>query len=224
MANAPKKPVSNRPMPSTHRRAPTAAGEPPSVAPPPPMPSTHRTKPLAPVAVVDDGTRYRVRDKDFATVWGQDLSKVDAEKLKNEVVSSNRSRTARLEPMSAPTPETDPQLAQLQVAARAASAKAAAEANARQAERARRFQPLPDAEQIAATSDTLIEGVDESEELPLTEDELAAMTDDLGEIPTLEEVAAVDQRASLVAAGVATEADLAAMTDKDVAELAASMP
>lgn len=228
----PKKLPSNRPMPSTHRRAPQKPGEPALPAPPPAMPSTHRAKPPAQLALVDDGNRYRVRDKDFLKVWGEGLTKAEAEKLKLEVTSTNRSRTARVEPMTNPTPEADPVLASLQASARAASANAAAEANARQAERARRFAPAPEALAAAVApvdlyvveDDEQVLTDDERELQALTEDEMGDLMSELGEIPSLEEVAEVDHRASLVAAGVATEADLASMTDKDVAELAAGLP
>lgn len=262
----PKKPVSNRPMPSTHKRAPSKPGAPPTPAPPPAMPKTHRAKPPEPVAVVDDGTRYRVRDKDFLKVWGEGLTKAEAEKLKLEVTSTNRSRTARVEPMTNPTPETDPVLASLQASARAASANAAAEANARQAERARRFAPAPTAlaaavepidfdEELAtlgqdiAVAEVERTGKDyppanedaEDEVSNLSDDEVEELLEDIERVPALEEIAepkpnrlhqafwdalvrASTARRLLVDAGIASEEEIAAMTDKDVAELAAGLP
>lgn len=262
----PKKLPSNRPMPSTHRRAPQKPGEPALPAPPPAMPSTHRAKPPAQLALVDDGNRYRVRDKDFLKVWGEGLTKAEAEKLKLEVTSTNRSRTARVEPMTNPTPETDPVLASLQASARAASANAAAEANARQAERARRFAPAPTAlaaavepidfdEELAtlgqdiAVAEVERTGKDyppanedaEDEVSNLSDDEVEELLEDIERVPALEEIAepkpnrlhqafwdalvrASTARRLLVDAGIASEEEIAAMTDKDVAELAAGLP
>lgn len=49
-------------------------------------------------------TTYRVRDKDWATIWGENLTQEEAHKLKERVVGSGKSRTARVEPMSVRPP------------------------------------------------------------------------------------------------------------------------
>lgn len=58
--------------------------------------------------------RYRVRDKDWVAVWGENLTLAQAQKLKEKVVGERKSRTARVEPMSVPPPaEFLAELAQL---------------------------------------------------------------------------------------------------------------
>jgi hypothetical protein len=65
-------------------------------------PKKHHPK-IKPVVVVDKrshpipGASYRVRDKDYAELWGENLSWVDANKLKQRVVNSRKSMTARVE-------------------------------------------------------------------------------------------------------------------------------
>lgn len=61
--------------------------------------------------LVTEGKLYRVRDKDWGDgdpvrVWGENLAYEDACQLKEKVVGSNKSRTARVEEMSVPAPET----------------------------------------------------------------------------------------------------------------------
>lgn len=51
------------------------------------------------------GERYRVRDKDWVAVWGEDLSLEEANKLRNQVVGRGKSKTARVESMSVPPPD-----------------------------------------------------------------------------------------------------------------------
>lgn len=59
---------------------------------------------------LDQTVPYRVRDRfvegEPMKVWGEDLSYDEALRLKEKVVASKQSRTARLEPMSAPRPDT----------------------------------------------------------------------------------------------------------------------
>lgn len=163
-----------RPMPSTHKAAPQR--DPVTKPPAPAMPSTHKKVAAAPAAPPADETRYRVRDKDFVKVWGEDLSRGDAEKLKLSVTSTGKSRSARLEPMTAPTPATSPSLAVAQTAALAAARQAAQEAQARADERARRFvppPPLPEAE----LADDAEEG-DLDTNIDLDVDDLLADVDD----------------------------------------------
>lgn len=56
--------------------------------------TTHSRVPLAQATA---GRTYRVRDKGWAKVWGEGLSWDDAVRLKNQVVTSKKSRTARVE-------------------------------------------------------------------------------------------------------------------------------
>lgn len=192
----PKKLPSNRPMPSTHRRAPQKPGEPALPAPPPAMPSTHRAKPPAQLALVDDGNRYRVRDKDFLKVHGEDLSKADAEKLKLEVTTSGKSRTARLEPMAAPTPATDPRLAELQGAAIAAAAKAAADANARVEARNRIFkhEALPEEDDLALADGLAVAG--DIDDVEIDEGDVDDLLGEVEALPTPEDIAHVERHAT----------------------------
>lgn len=64
-----------------------------------------RMKPRPPKkAPLDPNVLYRVRDREWAKLWGENLSLTDATKLKEQVVTSKKSNTARLEPMSIPPP------------------------------------------------------------------------------------------------------------------------
>jgi hypothetical protein len=89
----------------------------------------------AEIAKATAGKLYRVRDKDWAAVWGENLSHVDAFKLKNKVVASRKSTTARVEDMAVSPPpgyvlpavttavaglSSDPEIAAVQTAALAA--------------------------------------------------------------------------------------------------------
>ena len=47
---------------------------------------------------------YRVRDRNYETIWGEDLTLEEAQKLKESVVGQRKSHTARVEPMSVPVP------------------------------------------------------------------------------------------------------------------------
>lgn len=49
--------------------------------------------------------RFRVRDKDWATVWGEGMTRAEADRFKETVVGNGRSRTARVESMSVPPPD-----------------------------------------------------------------------------------------------------------------------
>lgn len=64
--------------------------------------TTHSTVPIHEATA---GKRYRVRDKDWERVWGEDLSFEQATKLKETVVGGRRSTTARVEPMDVPPPD-----------------------------------------------------------------------------------------------------------------------
>lgn len=63
--------------------------------------STHSKVPLAQAT---EGKLYRVRDKEWAKVWGEDLTHDEATRLKDTVVASGKSRTARIEDMGIPPP------------------------------------------------------------------------------------------------------------------------
>lgn len=101
-----------------------------------------------PVAL-DPNVLYRVRDKDWAALHGENLSMSDALRLKEHVVGARKSTTARLEPMSVPPPEwyaaaipddvalhgdadaQDPELEAMRAPALRAAAAAAADAQVR---------------------------------------------------------------------------------------------
>lgn len=69
------------------------------------MPTTPRHRQNAPkIKAKEDkrphpipGATYRVRDKDYANLWGEDLSWDDAVKLKKHVINTRQSMTARVE-------------------------------------------------------------------------------------------------------------------------------
>jgi hypothetical protein len=63
--------------------------------------TTHSRVPLAQATA---GRTYRVRDKGWVKVWGEGLTWDDAVKLKNGVVGSKKSRTARVEDEAIPPP------------------------------------------------------------------------------------------------------------------------
>lgn len=67
-----------------------------------PTASTHSKVPLAEAT---QGRTYRVRDKDWAAVWGENLSYDDAVKLRERVVTSRKSTTARVEDEAIPPPD-----------------------------------------------------------------------------------------------------------------------
>jgi len=67
-----------------------------------PTASTHSKVPLAEAT---QGRIYRVRDKDWAAVWGENLSYDDAVKLRERVVTSRKSTTARVEDEAIPPPD-----------------------------------------------------------------------------------------------------------------------
>jgi hypothetical protein len=118
------------------------------------------------------GQLFRVRDKDWDAVYGENLTWADAQKLKEAVVTRGKSRTARLENMDVPPPDwyesptptaadrpvvaarnspaPDPQRDALRRKALATSAQTAREANARRdrsspaaAARTARIAPMP---------------------------------------------------------------------------------
>ncbi len=64
--------------------------------------STHSKLPIDQATA---GRLYRVRDKDWAWVWGENLPWADADKLKEQVVTSRKSTTARVEDMEVPAPD-----------------------------------------------------------------------------------------------------------------------
>lgn len=53
---------------------------------------------------------YRVRDRNWSTIWGENLSLEDAQRLKEKVTGSGKSRTARVEPMDVRPPGSDEDL------------------------------------------------------------------------------------------------------------------
>ena len=67
-----------------------------------PTATTHSKVPLAEATA---GKTYRVRDKDWVAVWGTNLSHADAVKLREQVVTSGRSKTARWEDEEIPPPD-----------------------------------------------------------------------------------------------------------------------
>lgn len=58
--------------------------------------------------VQEPGMLYRVRDKDWEKLWGEGLSWDDAHRLKEAVSGRRLSKTVRVEPMSAPAPQSPP--------------------------------------------------------------------------------------------------------------------
>jgi endonuclease YncB( thermonuclease family) len=57
-----------------------------------------------PIAQATAGKLYRVRDKDWVEVWGENLTWEAANKLKNQVAAKGLSRTVRVEDMAIPAP------------------------------------------------------------------------------------------------------------------------
>jgi hypothetical protein len=94
------------------------------------------------------GKSFRVRDRDWEVIWGEGLSWIDANALKNKVVAQRKSTTARVEDMTILPPDWYVEQAQVEsdrqqlAAARSpalAAAQAAAQvANQRQQQRAAR--------------------------------------------------------------------------------------
>ena len=66
--------------------------------------TTATTHSKVPLAQATEGKRYRVRDKDWAALWGEDLPYYEAIKLKDQVVGSRQSKTARVEEMTVEEP------------------------------------------------------------------------------------------------------------------------
>jgi hypothetical protein len=66
---------------------------------------TASTHSKVPIDQATAGRRYRVRDKDWVAVWGEDLTWEAANKLKDQVVAAGKSRTARVEDMAIPPPD-----------------------------------------------------------------------------------------------------------------------
>ncbi len=66
---------------------------------------TATTHSKVPIAEATAGKLYRVRDKDWAELWGENLTHEQATKLKEQVVGSRRSKTARVEDMAVPPPD-----------------------------------------------------------------------------------------------------------------------
>jgi hypothetical protein len=50
---------------------------------------------------------FRVRDKNWTKIWGENLTLADANRLKEQVVTGGKSRTARIEPMSVQPPGSE---------------------------------------------------------------------------------------------------------------------
>jgi hypothetical protein len=73
---------------------------------------TASTHSKIPIEQATAGKLYRVRDKHYegkpGQVWGDNLSWADACKLKDQVVASGKSRTARAEDMAVPMPGEPP--------------------------------------------------------------------------------------------------------------------
>jgi len=67
-----------------------------------PTATTHSTEP---VHQATEGRTYRVRDKDWVMLWGDGLTYTEALKLKEQVVGSGRSKTARVEDMEIQPPD-----------------------------------------------------------------------------------------------------------------------
>jgi hypothetical protein len=67
-----------------------------------PTATTHSKVPLHEATA---GKLYRVRDKDWAALHGEDLTWDDAHKLKEKLVGSRQSTTARVEDMDIPPPD-----------------------------------------------------------------------------------------------------------------------
>src|ERR1700690_2365014 len=85
------------------------------------MPKTpHRAPPPSKIKPVVDkrphpipGATYRVRDKDYAELWGEILTWDEAVALKQHVINSRKSQTARVEAEDiAPAPHLDKQAAE----------------------------------------------------------------------------------------------------------------
>jgi hypothetical protein len=74
-----------------------------------------------PIAQATEGKLYRVRDKDWVALWGENLSWADAVALQGLVVSRKLSRTARAEDMAVAPPEgvEVPPITALELGARA---------------------------------------------------------------------------------------------------------
>lgn len=64
------------------------------------MPGTHSE-----VSASEDKTLYRVRDKDWTTVWAEHLTRADADALVTKLTSTLKSRSARREPMNVTAPD-----------------------------------------------------------------------------------------------------------------------
>lgn len=74
-------------------------------------PSTHQTKSSA---ALHHGKLYRVRDKDWHNVFGENLTHDKARALLTKVTGSNKSRTARIEEQTPATQRpSDEVLAQM---------------------------------------------------------------------------------------------------------------
>ena len=69
---------------------------------------TATTHSKVPIDQATAGRRYRVRDKHIdeipGVIWGEDLDWATANRLKEEVVTARRSKTARVEDMEVPMP------------------------------------------------------------------------------------------------------------------------
>lgn len=108
-------------------------------------------------------TKYRVRDRNDdkkgikGKVWGENLTYLEAHQLKEAVVGSQKSRTARIEPMpefvQAP-PANDPVIIDARKKATAAAGSAAAEAQRRADEYQKRQKALAAAKAITPVSES----------------------------------------------------------------------
>src|SRR4029077_10666599 len=88
----------------------------------PKLPAHLRSKPAADSRTHPiQGLLYRVRDRDWAVLWGENLSWEDAKKLCAKVIGSQKSKTARVEAMDMlPPPELEKQVAHSRAEAEAA--------------------------------------------------------------------------------------------------------
>lgn len=66
------------------------------------LPSTHTDRPLA---EVNDGKLFRVRDKDWERIWGENLTHEEATALCTKITANRKSRTARIEDMEIGPPD-----------------------------------------------------------------------------------------------------------------------
>lgn len=197
----------------------------------PQKPQPRRGAPTAyhqqPPDEANEGKLFRVRDKDWENLWGENLSFAEATKLKETVCGRGKSRTARVEDMTVPPPDwyqpatpaaapEDPQLADARRKALAAARPAAAAAQARHDNYAARDRSSPAAaKRVAKPVLTVLP------EVPVISTELPEIGDDVedaigdadvsdlmvgGDIPSSEDVARVKAKIATAPAPAAVKA------------------